>query len=317
VTINFDNLTCSSSTISALNGTSTVATKTVTVNQPPALVPGAISNASQTINYGATPGQVNAAASTGGTCDGYDYQWYSSPDGSSWTGITGATGQNYQPGALTATTFYKRSTECGIQAGYTSNVATITVYPQVTEGAISPSGQTINYNASASTLTAPAAGGGTGTYTYQWYSSPDGSNWTLITGATGLTYSPGTLTSTTYYEIIASSNGAQAASSSSTVTVLPQLETGSISPGSQSINYNTAPSTLSISGTSGGNGSYGYQWYSSPNGTTGWSPIDGATATTYAAPALTSTTYYRFQVTSNGVVGISDYSTVTVYPQLV
>ena len=312
VTINFNNLTCGTATITAVNSGSTVATLTVTVNQPPTLVPGSISNPSQTINYNTTPAQISASASTGGSCDVFDYQWYSSPDNSTFTAISGATAQNYQPGALTATTYFERSTQCGIQAGYTSNVATVTVYAQLNEGAVTPSGQTINYNTTASTLTAPAATGGSGTYTYQWYSSPDESTWTLINGATGSTYSPGTLVSTTYYNVVASSNGAQATSAAGVVNVLPQLVAGSISPASQNISYNTAPSTLSLSGTSGGNGSYSYQWYSSPNGTTGWSQISGATSTSYTPGQLTSTVYYQVQVTSNGVVGTSGSSVVNV-----
>ena len=320
VTIYFNNLTCSSSTITALNGSSTLVSKTVTVDQPPALVPGAISNPTQTINYNTIPTQISAAASTGGSCSGsYTYQWYSSTDNSTFTGISGATSQNYQPGALTVTTYFKRSTECGISAGYTSNTAMITVYPQVVTGAISPSTQTINNNTVPTSLTAATAtgGAGAGTYTYQWYSSPNGTSWTPISGATGLTYAPAALTSTTYYELVATSNGATGIASTATVTVYPPVVTGTISPSSQSINYNTIP-TLSVSGATGGNGSYSYQWESSSTAGGTYAAISGATSSSYTPSAgLTSTTYYEVVQTSNGVPVTSSPATVTVYPQLV
>ncbi|MCK7555207.1 hypothetical protein MKQ70_09405 [Chitinophaga sedimenti] len=48
--------------------------------------------------------------------------------------------------------------------------------------------------------------GGNGTYTYQWYSSPNGvTSFTLISSATGATYNPGSITTTTYYRRVVTS----------------------------------------------------------------------------------------------------------------
>ncbi|MGL4631067.1 MAG: hypothetical protein ACRCVT_07655, partial [Leadbetterella sp.] len=47
--------------------------------------------------------------------------------------------------------------------------------------------------------TAPIASPTTTNYTYQWQSSSDGNTWTSISGATGATYSPGSISTTTYY----------------------------------------------------------------------------------------------------------------------
>ncbi|MBN2215197.1 MAG: gliding motility-associated C-terminal domain-containing protein, partial [Bacteroidales bacterium] len=44
--------------------------------------------------------------------------------------------------------------------------------------------------------------GGSGTYAYQWQSSPDGSAWTDIGGATGVSYDPGPITATTHYRVM-------------------------------------------------------------------------------------------------------------------
>lgn len=72
--------------------------------------------------------------------------------------------------------------------------------------AITPS-QSICYNTIPAQLTAAPASGGSGSFNYQWQSSPDGStDWTNIP-ATSLSYSPAALTSTTYYQIIATDIG--------------------------------------------------------------------------------------------------------------
>jgi len=305
---------CSSATIKALSSTGgTIASMTVTVSQPPALVGGTISNTSQTINYNTTPAQVNASVASGGGCGGdYSYQWYSSTDGTNYASISGAVNQNYQPGTLTATTWFKRLTSCGTQSAYTSNAAEVVVYPQLLTGAISPAGENINYNTSAGTLSISPTGG-SGSYTYQWLSSTTTSGFSTISGATGSTYSVGNLTSTMYYEVQVMSNGAQVTSNYVTVNVYPQVG-GSISPAAESTNANIAPGALTVTGT-GGNGSYSYQWYTNASGS--YQSVSGATGSTYQPPALSSTTSYEVLVTSNGATGMTGPATVTIYPPLV
>ena len=54
-------------------------------------------------------------------------------------------------------------------------------------------------NAPTAALTGTAPSGGNGTYTYQWQrDSSDPATFTNISGATGATYQPGALTTTTY-----------------------------------------------------------------------------------------------------------------------
>ncbi|HWB28386.1 MAG TPA: DUF6443 domain-containing protein [Chitinophagaceae bacterium] len=269
-----------------------------------------VSPSSATVNYNTSPGQLTNTR-TGGSGT-YTYQWQSSPNNSTWTNISGATSQNYTPGVLASTTYYRvNTTSNGVQV--TSNVSTITVYPQLVAGIVSPSSLTINYNASGGTLTSTVPTGGNGSYTYQWQKSPDNSTWTNISGATSLTYNTGNLTATTYYRIVATSNGATANSNASTITVYPQITT-SISPASASINYNTSPGQLTNT-RAGGNGSYTYQWQSSADNST-WTNISGATSQNYTPGNLTATTYYRVATTSNGAIVTSSAATVTVYPQV-
>jgi|GEM_PF-777171 len=289
----------------------TSSTATVTVVTP-AIAGGTIANAAQTINFNTTPATISCSAASGG-CSflGYSYQWQSSTNGTSWNNISGATGQHYAPGNLITTTYYRRAvTNNGITV-YSTNTAKVTVYPQV-RCSISPSGKAINYNTSPGKLTGTATGGNN-TYTYQWQSSENGTTWSNIPNANGRDYTPGNLIKTTYYRLIAYSNGAQGVSNTATITVYPQVLC-SVSPSGKAINYNTSPGKLT--GTaSGGTNAYTYQWQSSENGTT-WSNIPNANGRDYTPGNLIKTTYYRLIGYSNGAQGVSNTATITVYPQV-
>ncbi|MDO6430193.1 DUF6443 domain-containing protein [Flavitalea sp. BT771] len=315
VNIYFSSLGCTSPVITAWQGSTALATLTVTETQP--LNGGSIINSSQSINYNAIPALLNGTAATGGSCGtSYTYQWYTSADNINFTTISGATGVSYQPGALTVTTYFKRVVTCS--GSTASTTATVTVYPQLVSGTVSPSSQSINYNTSPSGLTTTASTGGNGTYTYQWYSSPDGTSWTLITGATNSSYAPGPLTATTYYRYIVASNGATATSNTATVTVYPQLQAGTLNPATQTIDYGSY-TTIILRGYSGGNGTYTSQWQSSPDSSfssptnefAGYNLFD---TTLFAGPL--NKRYYRVAVTSNGATSYSTIAVINVNPQL-
>ena len=292
-----------------------MSTNTVTVNvTTPAVSGGTISNTAQAVNYNTAPDSIICSDGSGG-CNALSltYQWQSSPNGSSWTNISGATGKNYKPGNLTATTYYRRvATNNGIAANST-NVATVTVYPQVATS-ISPSSTTINYNTDAGTLTNTRSGGNA-TYTYQWQSSVNNSTWSNINGATAQNYSPGVLTDTMYYRVITTSNGVSVTSNTATVKVYPQLVAGTVSPSAITINYNTGPGVLTGTAATGGNGTYTYQWQSSADNSS-WTNINGVTTQNYTPGNLTSNIYYRRAVTSNSVTVYTTSTAVTVYPQV-
>ena len=111
--------------------------------------------------------------------------------------ISGATSATYSPGALTTDTYYRRRViSCETKF---SNSILITVRPNLNAGAIG-SAQTICYNTAPASLTDDTSPtGGTGSYAYQWQSSPDNATWSNISGATSATYSPGALTTNTYF----------------------------------------------------------------------------------------------------------------------
>ena len=304
-----------SAIITATNPNGTLATLTVTVSTPPALIGGTISDSTQIINYNTTPAPIQASLASGGGCNGaYSYQWYSSTNGSTFTVLSGDTLQNYPPGALTTTTWFNRVTYCDGYDSYTSNNAEVTVYPQVQAGGVTPASQYINYDASAGKLTCSGASGGNGTYAYQWQSSTTSSfsSPNNISGADSLSYTPGNLTATTYYRLAVTSNSsAPVYSDTSTVIVYPQLVAGSAAPASQNVTYGTVPYPLADAGVSGGSSVYSYQWQSAPDNAT-WTNISGATTAGYTPPSLI-TTYYRLVVTSNGVSASSVSALVTVH----
>ena len=70
----------------------------------PNLTVGTISG-NQTICSGIVPAQLTGTPPSNGTSP--TYQWQSSPDNSTFTDITGATSINFQPAALSATTYYR------------------------------------------------------------------------------------------------------------------------------------------------------------------------------------------------------------------
>src|SRR6185312_2492089 len=82
----------------------------VTVSVSTSVTGGTVSPSSQTINYNTMPGSITCTAATGGSCSpSYQYQWQSSPDIVYFSNnSSGGTGQNYSPGQLTQTTYFRR-----------------------------------------------------------------------------------------------------------------------------------------------------------------------------------------------------------------
>jgi RHS repeat-associated protein len=292
VTVYFNVLGCSSSTITAV-GTS-AAPKTVTVNVPP-IHPGSISPSAPYINYNTSPGQLTLSGVSGGT-GSYTYQWQYSPDNTNWYNINGAINTTYTPGNLTTTTYYRVVVSSG---GLNANsaISTVTVYPQLVGGSISPASATVNFNSSPGQLTLSGVSGGSGIYTYQWQSSPDNSSWVNINGAISATYTPGNLLSKTYYQVLVTSNGATVNSSSSVISVNPQVFPGVIYPVSETIASGTSPGIIAGDSASGGacNNNFTYQWQSSTDDII-FININGATGLAYTPGNLSASIYYRRKV---------------------
>jgi RHS repeat-associated protein len=274
------------------NETNYTSTVTVTVN--PLTTAGSIGS-SQTICSGSAPASLtNGSSATGhGTVT---YQWETSSNGSSWSNVGGATSSTYSPGSLYSATYYRRTATASCGNASTSAV-TISIYSALSPGSINGTA-TICYNATPSTLgNSASASGNTGSYTYEWQKLESGGSWTAISSSNSVTHSPGALTITTQYRRKATTSCTSDYTPSATITVNPQLASGSIAS-SQTICTGTTPSSLtSTTNASGGDGVYNYQWETSSNGSS-WSEVSGATSATYGPGSLSSLAYYRRRVTS-------------------
>jgi gliding motility-associated-like protein len=116
----------------------------LTVEQ--AIVPGTITS-DQIICSGQTPTGLTGPASTGGS-GVYTYAWERSTT-SATTGfatIGGATLTTFAPGALTATTWYRRLTTAGVCAAQYSNVVEVTVNPLPTVVSVTGGGAVCSGN---------------------------------------------------------------------------------------------------------------------------------------------------------------------------
>lgn len=109
------------------SGTCSSTSAPVTINVQGQLSSFNIS-ADQTLCSGETPALLNGETPVGGNGT-FTFQWEISANGTNWSSINGATNNTYQPGALTATTYYRRRVTSGICSAV-SNTVTITVNPK-------------------------------------------------------------------------------------------------------------------------------------------------------------------------------------------
>ena len=253
---------------------------------------------------------------SGGSCIAgtYLYQWQQSTDNFTWSTVAGASATAYTFAPTGAGTYYFRVLVSCNGANALSNTVTITAYPTLMVGSVSPASQAINYNAVPAALTSTPPTGGNGTYTYQWQSSPNNSTWSNIGGATSTTYTPPALKFTTWYRLLYTSVGVQVISAVATITVAPFLSGGILTSSHQTIAANTIPATITATAASGGNcgGSYSYQWEKSADNAT-FTTINGATGLNLSfTAALTQTAYYRRKTTCGSETQYTDAVQVAV-----
>jgi uncharacterized protein DUF6443 len=238
----------------------------------------------------------------------------------------GTTGSHSGPGSTSIIVTWTSSGSISVTctAGY--YVLSVTLTAALSAGSItSGQNQNITYNTTPAAINCSAATGGpcsAPNYVYQWQQSPDNVNFANLSGATSqnLTFSS-PATETFYYRRFVTETTTNTTGYSPTAslivtppgTILPVVP-GSITPATQTINYNTTAPTLSSTGVGGGTYAYTYQWQSSPDNAT-WNNVASA-VTTYSPGNLTATTYFRVAVTSYGTTAYSSSALVNVYPML-
>ncbi|MGG7034984.1 MAG: PKD-like domain-containing protein [Flavobacterium sp.] len=272
---------------------------TVTITVIPTVAPGTVV-ADQTICNGGDP--VAFTQSVAATGINLTYQWRNSTIGTTgpWTDISGATAITYDvPAGLTQDTWYQRVVTSTLNGGICSVANTTPI--KVSINTINPGSIIGNQTVCSGMAPAPftsVGATGSGAITYKWYSSTTDCNgsWTLIAGATGATYAPSGITTTTYYRREAiSTNSAVCNAFSNCITVIVNTVNGGTVGADQTVcsPYNPSLFTNIVSGS--GSGIITYQWQSNTAGCGGsWNDISGATGATYDAPSgLSATTYYR------------------------
>ncbi len=167
----------------------------------------------QVVNNTIAGGQTLCGSSVAESLTGNDagdtinYMWESSttsPD----EGFVPATGNNtgihYAPGELEQTTWFRRKATSGVCAESISNAVKITVYDEISNNTISYSGETENVcsgNAALEIMGSQPAGGD-GEYIYLWESStsgPDERFGAAEESNSGINYTPGELSETTWF----------------------------------------------------------------------------------------------------------------------
>ncbi|SOE23053.1 CUB domain-containing protein [Spirosomataceae bacterium TFI 002] len=229
------------------------------------------------------------------------YQWYNSTNNSTFTAISGATGDSIIVPTNAEGTIYYRvvATASGVGCGNaTSASGSVEVLP-VFDVDISVTNSIVCIGGAVNLGASPV--NGTGTITYQWLESPDNSTFTAISGATNVNYVPNTATAgTKYYQVQATASGSGCGTVESdvaTVRVLPIF----------SVDVNPSSSVVCLGGavtldadTTNGTGTVTYQWQESTNNSS-FTNISGATNETYTPSTATlGTRYYRVIATATG-----------------
>ncbi len=187
--------------------------------------------------------------------------------------------------------------------------------------------QTICPGTAASTLSNTSSASGCSGISYQWQYSYNNSTWYNISGATGLTYSPGEVSQTCYYRREANSNECDSEYTGSVKVTVKEIDNPSLltlENASQTINYGGNPSSISLASPSP---FFYYQWFESTNpidfdfngipDLNDCVPIWGATTSSYDPPSLTQSRYYvlRVEVEFEGCYYYTMQASVTVCPQ--
>jgi hypothetical protein len=177
-------------------------------------------------------------------------------------------------------------------------------------------GQPSSTSVSAGTAASfSAAASGTPTPTVQWDQSTNGgATFSPIGGATSTTYSFTTTTGENgyRYEAVFTNSAGHATTNSATLTVTAVPQTApsiTLNPTSQSISAGTA---VSFSAAASGSPTPTVQWDQSTNGGSTFSPIGGATSTTYSFTTTTGENGYLYEAVFTNSNGHATTSAATL-----
>jgi gliding motility-associated-like protein len=277
-TKNFDATGCGLSTMTAQGNDDMfivryVPTATILVTNNTATAP-----AVNTICPGDDPGLITGSTPIG---NNYTYQWQQSLDNNNFTDITGALSKDFDPPAITATTYYRRSILTSVCAApNTSNVVTITFIPHLSDNTIVAPSESSFCNAGNPSLIRGYAPQAIGSISYQWQQSTDNVTFTDISGANAKDYDPPSVSVTTYYRRLVTNLPCNIRTPGNTVTItINPLPIATVS----------AEQTICLGQSATLNATGGTRY--------SWSPATGLSATDIASPIATPTTATTYTVT--------------------
>ena len=241
---------------SAINSTSTInvtgtdedgcqntASESVTVV---ALVAGTITSATDIVCTGDIPGALTETAGpSGGSGSGYTYSWYKKTGSGSYTLIPTATTSTYTPSsAVTSTTYFRRDvTNLGVTEQGAAFMFTVSTLPSIS---LASTASTVSSGTSVTLTSTVSTSPASSSETYSWSTGASTANITV------------TPVSTTLYTLTVTDDDNCVNSESTTITV-NALTPGTISAsGSNDFCSGDSPTTMTITGTSGGSGSFNY-----------------------------------------------------------
>jgi gliding motility-associated-like protein len=237
----------------------------------------------------------------------YTYQWQSSTDGTTFTNITGETGQSYSPsGSISQNTWFRRIVVSGAcqTPSISDNVVEITINTPLANNTITAPAATFCVTSSPIAITGSTPTGGNGVYNYQWQSSVDNATFNDIVNANGPDYTTTALSKTTYFRRTVTSGACTTPnlSGSVVVTILPLPP---VPVPTAAVVNNCLGSSATLSVTSPQTGII-YNWYDSPAKTNLLH-----TGSVYVTPQLTANATFYVE-SSNGTCSNATLGSVQV-----
>ncbi len=224
------------------------------------------------------------------------YQWQDSPDGSSWSDISGATDDTYQANNLTSTTYFRVQYGTGGSGcnTATSNVVIVTVVndPAAPTATKSPNVSDVCAGTTLSLTGVTDNGGGTGSCDIEYCYSTDGGS-SFSSWSTSVPSFSGVAGATNIIRIRKNCSGVGCDISSEegySWNVVSDPTISITTGGNQSICYGDDATGLTASISDGV--ACTYQWQSSSDNVN-WSNISGATNSNYTPTGITETTFFR------------------------
>ena len=269
--------------------------------------------ADQTICYNTPAAILNGTPPSGG--DGnYVYLWQQSTvaAGGPWGNAAGTNnGQNYDPGSLIATTWYRRIVTSLTTCSSTSNVIRVQVTPNNTITRTSAAG-TINQTVCINTPITQIRYTTTGATGATFAGLPPGVTGTWAASVITIDGSPNTTVGSPFNYTITLTGGCGTVTATGTISVTPNntiTRTSAVGTDNQAVCINTPITNITYSTT----GATGASITGLPTGVTGsWA---ANTVTITGTPSVTAGSPYNYTIALNGGCGaITAGGTITVNP---